>query len=506
MRNLRYIYINRSDLASYQEGIVCNRLRIFIGIVMVFLVLIYLLMPQKVAAGNYNIPMYSAGNPVHQSWIGSEIIIYTTTSLTLNTPTQINKDEPFQIQGSLTEKNGTGIPMQSVNIVLNDLPLTSVITDDAGNFNLEHTFTEAGYFKVEAIFEKTLYLVGSSTNISLQVSIPTIISLEINKNATSSKSFIISGSLSEKSSGISIQGQEVALLINGTSKGNLVSNSNGLFQTEYLLKDDKLHNVEVRFNGNSFFLPSNFLIDLDAKSRFQWLYLTLGLTMVAAGTGSFFLIKRLRKHWKVIHLKKSLNPVVTTIPKTHKTSSLVEEYVASYNIELPQIKSPFPDVWGLGEDLEIVSLLNQNQARKPVELSTGDGIPVQLKADDTGLIKLSHTFNKEGNYDISLRLIEDYKLEASREIRITNYRQEIVDIFNKMIEWFRNQGIEIPSNATPREIQHRVTQKGTGISEDALDMIVSCFEEADYSLHPISRKQYKTMFLARKKVMEHGEN
>ena len=91
--------------------------------------------------------------------------------------------------------------------------------------------------------------------------------------------------------------------------------------------------------------------------------------------------------------------------------------------------------------------------------------------------------------------------EAERSIRIVEYREEVIGLFNSLLQHLRSRGIHLPSEATPREIQRRVLADNSDVDEAHLDKVVRCFEEADYSLHTIGRRQYEAMYLSRRAVL-----
>ena len=89
---------------------------------------------------------------------------------------------------------------------------------------------------------------------------------------------------------------------------------------------------------------------------------------------------------------------------------------------------------------------------------------------------------------------------TSRNIRIVDYREEIIDLYNALINRLRGLDIDLSPEATPREVKDAVIKAQKNIPEEALNQAFSCFEEADYSIHPVKRKNYKTMYLAQKEI------
>jgi len=117
------------------------------------------------------------------------------------------------------------------------------------------------------------------------------------------------------------------------------------------------------------------------------------------------------------------------------------------------------------------------------------------------------TFPTKGQYNLTASYGKEpdtHKASATRPIRIVDYREEIVDLFNKLVEEFRGMGLAVSDEYTPRKIQYLALDAKMDIPEKPLDDAVTCFEEADYSLHSITRGHYVTMYLAQMELKEHG--
>ncbi len=195
-------------------------------------------------------------------------------------------------------------------------------------------------------------------------------------------------------------------------------------------------------------------------------------------------------------------------PHLHKTARR-----GRLAIDFPQIGEAFPDVWGTGEELRIVCYAQNGETR------TGGAMEFYLDGElrdragvDEGKGAFSLIINGKGEYVVGGRL---EKAKGERVIRIVDYREEIVGVFNSLLQRFQATGTPMPDEATPRELEARLLEtlwsdrhsrrsgdgETSGGTEDAgalLDLIITCFEEALYSLHPITRAHYEKMFLAQK--------
>jgi hypothetical protein len=68
----------------------------------------------------------------------------------------------------------------------------------------------------------------------------------------------------------------------------------------------------------------------------------------------------------------------------------------------------------------------------------------------------------------------------------------------------RLRGIDIAPEATPREVERQVLAVRPEVPKAALNKSICCFEEADYSLHPVSRLNYEDMYLAEDELRKYG--
>ena len=178
------------------------------------------------------------------------------------------------------------------------------------------------------------------------------------------------------------------------------------------------------------------------------------------------------------------------------------------SIAFPQIEGTFPDVWGLGEALEIrVSMVGEGLPLpgRAVSLSANGEHLCGMSLDSGSQGSIFHTFSSKGSYAVAARFRGDGALAPSvspRVVRIVDYREEMVALFNELVAWFKGRGADIGVETTPRELQAKLLDRFSTIDQKALDTVIYCFEEANYSLHPIARSNYKAMFRAQQQVRE----
>jgi hypothetical protein len=141
----------------------------------------------------------------------------------------------------------------------------------------------------------------------------------------------------------------------------------------------------------------------------------------------------------------------------------------------------------------------------------------QIKASDRGFdittsgfspVQLEHIFDRKGEIDINIHFGGDTgeKIFGTRKIRIVDYREEIVALFNRLIDSLSAQGIAVDRMMTAREIESQLKEKNPDIAADVMQDIVRGFESANYSLQPVARKIYIDMYLAVGQIWEQVKN
>jgi hypothetical protein len=130
-----------------------------------------------------------------------------------------------------------------------------------------------------------------------------------------------------------------------------------------------------------------------------------------------------------------------------------------------------------------------------------------LESDENGNINSVHVFTLKREYVINASYKEDVSgstISSWRKIRIVDYREEMVRLFNEMLETLELTDVSIGSEMTPREIEEILRIRLKGIDETTLRRLISSFEEANYSTHPVTRDSYLKMYRSVSEVLGHG--
>ncbi len=89
---------------------------------------------------------------------------------------------------------------------------------------------------------------------------------------------------------------------------------------------------------------------------------------------------------------------------------------------------------------------------------------------------------------------------ATAGVRIVDYREEVVRLFNDLYHRACLQFKAATELATPREFLWTVRRQMPDTSDRHLDRVITIFEVANYSLHGIGRDDYVKSYLSIKEL------
>jgi uncharacterized protein DUF4129 len=171
-------------------------------------------------------------------------------------------------------------------------------------------------------------------------------------------------------------------------------------------------------------------------------------------------------------------------------------------VHFPQIKPDFPDTWGLNEPFDIVLKVEDRayheQRQIPGLTLTIDGETVQ-PVFTRGTAGIRRVFKRPGEKPITIEMRLGGEVQPRRTVRplkVVEYRAEIADVFASFREEAAKTITPIREDATPWEIFDLLTSASPKIPGNTLREIISSFEEAKYSNHPVTRATYERMINA----------
>jgi transglutaminase-like putative cysteine protease len=232
-------------------------------------------------------------------------------------------------------------------------------------------------------------------------------------------------------------------------------------------------NLTVEYDGSDIYQPVSVTMIYAPSSDLEWL-LVGAIAIIATVAGGTLVIRR----------RRSSGP--TEVAPIDEVSVEVEGTpFIPYDLTFRGIAQYMPLVWEAGKPLDLV-LQNRDEAIHVVL----DGIEIQGSWDRDGTLFI--LVMEKGDHLIQL---EGANGIHEGTIRAVEYREEVVDLFNSAILRWGSHFPSLSKNMTPREGQTLVKDRYEGQGEQ-LEIMISTFELANYSNHPISRKEYERMYLA----------
>ncbi len=169
-----------------------------------------------------------------------------------------------------------------------------------------------------------------------------------------------------------------------------------------------------------------------------------------------------------------------------------------------------PAVWGIGEAVTVVFTLVDDAGRglagQPIEFTIGDtGEPGQVFTDDAGRYEVVRAGSDLGVFEVAAEFKGDERLlpsEGSGRFEIVDFRDDVVQRYNSFLAQMEQKVPGISAKATPREMEAIVVRSGLTLDQRALEELIARFEEADYSEHAISRRQFEAAYRAWRRLAD----
>ena len=209
--------------------------------------------PRDFDPGGYQLIAHAIANSAFdESWSDPEIAVYSGTGIHFIGPSELAVDVPATYRGRLTEETGAPIGGQGVLIAVEDEILPRVVTDFSGGFSFSHTFADAGQRQVKVEFPENEFLLASSARISVAVTTPTEIVLDVSQPAFLGQELEVSGRLSDSRGG-PLDGQTVEIALDGAGIQRVTTGPSGEFQGAVVPNDPGTHTVTANYRGDGGF-------------------------------------------------------------------------------------------------------------------------------------------------------------------------------------------------------------------------------------------------------------
>ena len=302
---------------------------------------------------------------------------------------------------------------------------------------------------------------------------------------------------------------------------NVVTDDLGVALLELTVPDEEdalAFFVTITFDGDNQHMPLTYFVGvpLSPPAGLNWFLWVGAASAVVALVAAVYAGRKVRRVPLPALVRRRR---VTASPAAESASTLDTEALtkeeptdtgAQVTLEVAFNKAAdLPDVWGLGEDviITVTALDNEGHALVDAEIvvTVAGEEPVTLVSGDDGACTLHWTSSEPGEHTVSATFAgdEDHLPAAGlRDFRVVDFRVEIVRLYNSFLDWIRASTGNPLDRETPREVELMLVSSSLPVSQKSLDEVISRFEEADYSEHPIARRHYEAMYRAWRAVVE----
>ena len=258
--------------------------------------------------------------------------------------------------------------------------------------------------------------------------------------------------------------------------------------------------VEFTYSGDSLRTPLTTPYYWEAvitPAGFNWL-LWMGIpTLLALAAAGVYADRRykltplLLRRWKATPVEpvpQASDMVDDLADADEHTAPTPQPVLLQVNFQ--KAAADLADVWGPGEEVVIIVGVTDEDghaiAGAVVNVSVADDAPSDVVVGDDGTYAFGWSGSELGAHTVSVEFAGDdayLPSAASRNLRIVDFREEIVRLYNTFLDWARGRSADVTEQSTPREVEALLVSQGLPISQKALDELISRFEEADYSEH-----------------------
>ena len=172
----------------------------------------------------------------------------------------------------------------------------------------------------------------------------------------------------------------------------------------------------------------------------------------------------------------------------------LEYFEGDFALSFPGISAPFPVIWGIKERLELV--IHDKTGMNGAAILYIDGEAKGELTMENGQAHVELDLEK-GDHRVMVSPRSIAEGSSWADVRIVDYREEVVKIFNELYRSYRSGRHEAKEEMTAREMEMAMRPNIPEPMQQKLGDTVMIFEYANYSLHDIRRKEYETMYLSR---------
>jgi len=261
--------------------------------------------------------------------------------------------------------------------------------------------------------------------------------------------------------------------------------------------------LTARFKGSEFYLPVTSEKGIVCE---QWISLPFLAPLVAPSLVILAVVYNKRFSRKRQALQQVSCAAVTEERTTAKAKPMEPQDPQLLKIVLADIAAQFPPVWGVNEKLRMEIALDESFFEKTqdreVEVSIDAGKGVSVVLSKRGRTEYPCVFVEKGEHQIRANFSgtsEHLALNAEVRLRIVDYEEEILRLYSEFLRKLLFHGIDVRKEMTAQEIE-RLVMSTNNFDSNFLRKVTTCFENAEYSNHLATRRDYEILYLSLKEL------
>ena len=481
--------------------------------------------------GDYTVTAVYAQNTEYlnsQDSAGFKIMM--PTIVTINAPAVVKVGEQFTISGTLQDVLGNPVSGMTLIIRIHTELDGGVATDDlgaltnsSGQYAAENTFYFTAFRSLYTSFITSGYYKGSQSGLIEVIALnePTLV-FDMPQQAEQFSNVDIGGTLIDELLG-PVEGALITIDTGDGTSGQITTDEEGAFTLEHVYMSPGDYTITASYAGfypglitsESWYVETQAiyglsiidadyrvglssirtLVDIFRSSYFLWI--VAGLALAAAGYVAYLVIRRVRSIYAFSVYGGGIAMDRMSTPAARAGKQLA---MATMEIEFPQAQPPMANVWGINDELEIaIRLFDGNGvslASRSMEISANGRRLGQVVTGGSGSAVYRHIFKTQGAYDIGCIFDGDRfsgPCSQSRMIKIVDYREEAIGLFNIILRSTKMKNARISKKLTPREIERMMVSSFRNIDKGRLDRFIGYVEETLYSSHDFTRESYVAM-------------
>jgi len=169
----------------------------------------------------------------------------------------------------------------------------------------------------------------------------------------------------------------------------------------------------------------------------------------------------------------------------------------------PSIREPFPLVWGVGDPLAVnVTCLGPIPKGSVLDVRVNGNVLLTRECEKDQSLTLNSP--KKGSMSFLAKIIHEAKVISQKEVtvRIVRYEEEISSMHHILVTDLRGIGITLADTLTLREEMASILSGSHNVGDEQLRGFYSALEKVDYSLKPVSRRDYEVAYLAQRSIRD----